>query len=91
MQNGVKKDPSSLRTSHVNGPSLGPVPLLLVDAADHVVVLRVALLPLLLLGVNSIVFYMNFGHKTGYETGPSAGPNSVLGHYKFKYVSKLRT
>ena len=34
--------------SYLNGTSLGPVPLLLVDAADHVVVLRVALLPLFL-------------------------------------------
>ena len=31
------------------------------------------------LGVNSIDI-MNLGH----ETGPSSGPNSVLGHYKFK-------
>ena len=29
---------------------------------------------------------MNFGVKTG----PSSGPNSILGHYKFRYVSKLQ-
>ena len=40
-------------------------------------------------GCNSIDI-MNFGHKTGNETGPSSGPNSVLGHYKFRYASKLQ-
>ena len=39
----------------------------------------------LVLGVNSIDI-MNFGHKTG----PHSGPNSVLVHYKFRYVSKLQ-
>ena len=40
-------------------------------------------------GVNSIGF-LNFGQKTGHETGPSSGPHSVLGHSKFRYVSKLQ-
>ena len=37
-------------------------------------------------GCNSIDI-LNFGHKTG----PSSGPTSVLGHYKFRDVSKLQT
>ena len=40
-------------------------------------------------GSNSIDI-MNFGHETGHETGQSSGPHSVLGHYKFRYVSKLQ-
>ena len=39
------------------------------------------------LGVNSIDI-MNVGHDTGHKTGPSSGPNSLLGHFKFRYVSK---
>ena len=34
---------------------------------------------------------LNFGHKTWRQTGPHSGPNSVLGHYKFRHVSKLLT
>ena len=42
------------------------------------------------LGVNSIDI-MNFGHRTECKTGPSSGPNSVLGYkYKFRHVSKLQ-
>ena len=44
---------------------------------------------LAVLEVNSIDI-MNFGHETGHETGPRSGPTSVLGHYKFRHVSKLQ-
>ena len=37
------------------------------------------------LGVNSIDI-LNFGRKTGLKTGPCSGPNSVLGHSKFRHV-----
>ena len=37
-------------------------------------------------GVNSIDI-INFGHEIGHKTGPCSGPNSVLGHYKFRCVS----
>ena len=33
---------------------------------------------------------LNFGRKTGRKTGPNSKPNSVLGHYKFRHVSKLQ-
>ena len=41
-------------------------------------------------GCNSIDT-LNFGHKIGPKTQPHSGPNSVLGHKKFRHVSKLQT
>ena len=37
------------------------------------------------LGVNSIEI-LHFGCKTGQQTGPCSGPNSVLEHSKFRHV-----
>ena len=45
---------------------------------------------MLVLGVNSIDI-LNFGRKTGHKIGPGSGPNSVLGHYKFRHLLKLQT
>ena len=41
------------------------------------------------LGYNSIDS-LNFGSKTGCQTGSPSGPNSVLGHRKFRHVSKFQ-
>ena len=34
---------------------------------------------------------LNFWRRPGHKSEPSSGPNSVLGHFKFRHVSKLIT